>query len=378
MKILVAPDKFKDALAAPAVAEAIAAGIRDALPDAEVDCCPLADGGDGSGPILAHALRATLRRTTVHDPLSRPIQASWWHIAGTNTALIEMAQASGLQRLAESERTAARATSFGTGQLIREAIAAGCARILLCIGGSASVDGGAGCLQALGWTLIDRRGNEITKPASGASLADVERIQPPESPLPSAIEVLCDVDNPLCGPRGAAEVFAAQKGATPPEVAQLSTALTHWAGILRSATGCDVSHLQYGGAAGGLSAALSAACSATLTSGFDKIAALVHLPKKLERCRLCLTGEGRIDSQTAGGKTVAGVARMAMHAAVPVIALAGQVQPDPGQSPQELAKDIGLSAIHLITPAHFWLPEALRDTYTNLRRAASDCVRKID
>ena len=161
MKILVAPDKFKHALAAPAAAEAIAVGVCDALPQAEIDCCPLADGGDGSGPILADGLGARTRHTTVCDPLARRMPALWWHIAGTNTALIEMAQASGLQRLSKSERTAVGSTSFGTGELIRDAIATGCDQVFLCIGGSASVDGGAGCLQALGWTLIDRRGSGI-------------------------------------------------------------------------------------------------------------------------------------------------------------------------------------------------------------------------
>lgn len=374
MKLLICPDKFKDALDAAAAARAIAAGARDVHSDAEIDLCPLADGGEGSGPILASAFAAVRQACPVLDPLGRPRQAAWWREHKSKSAIIEMAEASGLHLLAAHERDAAQTSSFGTGQLIRTAIEAGCQRITLCVGGSATVDGGAGCLQALGWNLIDRNGDALTAAASGADLTNIYRIEPPSQPIDASITILCDVDNPLVGSRGAAPVFAPQKGARREDVEQLAVALEHWASLLEAATGRDVRNLTSAGAAGGLPAGLAAACNATLTSGFGHIAALVKLHDRLARCDLCLTGEGRIDEQTIAGKTVAGVATLARQAGVQVVALVGCVDVAPGGSADRLSRMIGLSEIIPITPSNMTVEDALPQTRALLRAAASKFI----
>lgn len=374
MKLLICPDKFKDALDAPAAADAMAAGARDVQSDAEIDLCPLADGGEGSGPILASALAAVRQTCPVLDPLGRSRQADWWRQPKSKTAIIEMAEASGLHLLAPRERDAAQTSSFGTGQLIRAAIEAGCQRITLCVGGSATVDGGAGCLEALGWNLIDRNGNALTAAASGADLTNICRIEPPSRPIEASITILCDVDNPLLGSRGAAPVFAPQKGARREDVEQLAAALEHWASLLEAATGRDVRNLTSAGAAGGLPAGLAAACNATLRPGFEHIAAMVNLRARMARCDLCLTGEGRIDEQTVAGKTVAGVATLARQAGVPIVALVGCVDVAQGGSADRLSRMIGLSEIIPITPSNMTVEDAMPRTRALLRAAASKFI----
>lgn len=371
MRVLVAPDKFKDALDAPAVARAMADGVHDAHPAAHVDCCPLADGGDGSGPILAATLGASVLRNRVLDPLGRPRGARWWHASAAGTAIVEMAEASGLRLLPRGQRCADRATSFGTGQLIRAAVDAGCQRVLICAGGSASVDGGAGCLQAMGWTMLDADGTPVVAPACGRTLRRIARLEPPARRPPVALEVLCDVDSPLTGPRGAAPLFAPQKGATPAQVADLAGALEHWAHLLERATGIDVRAIPGGGAAGGLPAALHAACGAAILPGFDQIARRVGLSDRLRECDLCLTGEGCIDEQTARGKVVSGVAAMAREAGVPVIAFAGAVRPPEGRTAADLAADLALRSLIPVTPPGMALDRALREAAQLIRAAVA-------
>ncbi len=377
MKILIAPDKFKDALAAADVAAALAAGVRDAHPDADILLCPLADGGEGTGRLLASVLGATERVTVALDPLGRRRDARWWLIPAQQTAIIEMAEASGLALLDASERDALRTSSFGTGLLLHAAHEAGCRRVLLCVGGSATVDGGAGCLQALGWKFVDHSGGTITEPITGGMLSYIGAVQPPATPLAADVEILCDVDNPLLGPRGAAAVFGPQKGASASGVRQLERGLAHWADVLHRCCGTDACALPGGGAAGGLPAGLAAALGARLRPGFDEVARQAGLSDKLRGCDLCLTGEGRIDDQTAGGKVVAGVARLASERRVPLLAFTGAARPRPEQTIEDLARAVGVQRIVVITPPDMLLPEALAATTANLRRAAREALASL-
>ncbi len=370
MRILIAPDKFKDALDAEAVAGAIAAGVRDAQPDAEVIRCPLADGGEGTGRLLATALGARERHATVRDPLGRPREACWWSDPAGHTAIIEMAEASGLALLPAAERNALRTTSWGTGQLLQAASAAGCQRVLLCVGGSATVDGGAGCLQALGWVFTTGAGAVLSEPIAGGDLRRISDLRPPPTMPRLELDMLCDVNNPLLGPRGAAPVFASQKGADEAAVVELERGLTNWADVLERDCGMDVRQVPGGGAAGGLPAGLRAALGARLRPGFEEVADCVGLREKLPGCDLCLTGEGRIDEQSVGGKVVGGVARLAAEQGVPTVALAGDVRLRAGQRVEDLAAALGLREIVVITPPGTPAAEALAATGPNLRGAA--------
>lgn len=377
MKVLIAPDKFKDALDAPGVAAALAAGVRGAWPDGEIVTCPMGDGGEGTGLLLAGALSATEHSITVLDPLERPRPASWWLCPGGRTAIVEMAEASGLALLRVAERDPFRATSYGTGQLLHAALAAGAVRILLCVGGSATVDGGAGCVQALGWQFEARDGSLIPAPVRGGMLGEIRAIRPPPTPPAGvAIDIFCDVDNPLLGPRGAAPVFGPQKGASQAAVHELENGLTHWADVLQGCCGTDVRALPGGGAAGGITAGLVAALNARPRPGFDEVARCLGLREKLAGCDACLTGEGRLDDQTASGKVVAGVARLASAQRVPTLALVGTVRLGANQTMEELAQMLGLAKIVVITPPGTPLSTALADTRNNLQRAAREALRR--
>lgn len=373
MNVLIAPDKFRGALDAADAAAALAAGVYDARPDAEVVTCPLGDGGEGTGGVLAAALGATPHRTAVLDPLGRSRAATWWWCADRRLAVIEMAEASGLVLLRSDERDPLRTTSYGTGQLIVAAVEHGATRVLLAVGGSATVDGGAGCLQALGWRLIDRGDNLLREPIGGGRLTDVARVARGDTPS-VAIDVLCDVDNPLLGPRGAVAVFAPQKGADATAVARLETALEHWARRLAPGAASSRTEQPGAGAAGGLPFGLAALCEARLHRGFDVVAEHVALHDRLAGCDLCLTGEGRIDDQTVGGKTVAGVAALARRRGVPVIAVGGAARLRAGQSLADLAAAVGVDRIVVITPPGLPLDEALAGTAVNLRRAAREIL----
>lgn len=368
MKFLVAPDKFKDALDAASVARALSDGIHAAGLRDEVELCPLADGGEGTGAILARAIGADAMPAQVLDPLARPRTARWWMAADSRTAVIEMAEAAGIGLLAPADRNPLRTTSFGLGQLIHAAVEAGSRRIQVCVGGSATVDGGAGCLQALGWKFLDHDSVPVARPITGGMLMDISRVQPPaEAGLPP-IEVLCDVDNPLVGPRGAAPVFAPQKGARPADIPRLEQGLEHLALMLLAVTHVDARHTPHGGAAGGAPAALHAACSAELCAGAERVARSVNLQDRLAGKDYLLTGEGRADTQTEGGKVVSHAARLAQRTRVPAIAFVGSVED--GVSTAELADRLELSEIVVITPPGTPLAQALASTGQNLTASA--------
>jgi glycerate kinase len=326
MRVLVAPQEFKGTLTAREAAAAIAAGLRRALPDAEIDVLPLADGGPGTVAVLVEAMGGRYIETDVHDPFGRPLRARWGALPG-RTAAIEMAAASGLVLLRPDERDPRRASTHGTGELVRAALDAGSRRIIVGVGGSATNDGGAGMAQALGARLTGAGGRDL--PPGGAALAQLERID--VSALDARlgeteVTVAADVTNPLCGPDGASLVYGAQKGASDAVARELDEALANYARVIERDLGIRVADVPGAGAAGGLAAGLIAFCGATVRPGFDVVAEAVDLRARIAGAGVVVTGEGRLDRQTAFGKTTAGVARLARVAGTPVVAIAGSVE----------------------------------------------------
>lgn len=328
MKVVAAPNAFKGSLSAFEAAAAIAAGVRRARPEADVSELAIADGGDGTAEVLCRAGGGSFREAPALDALQRPVRARFaWLPDGT--AVIDVATASGLARLSSHERRPLEATSYGTGQLLRAALDAGARRVVLGVGGSASVDAGAGVLQALGVRLLDAEGRELSR--GGAALARLARID--ASGLLAAarsvpIDVACDVDSPLLGPQGAARLFGPQKGATPAMVEQLEASLAHFAAVLEHDLGCGVTQIPGGGAAGGIGASLDGVLGARLVSGIDLVLDRLGFERELDGAALCITGEGRLDRQSLRHKGPIGVARRAATRGVPVIAIAGEIPPD--------------------------------------------------
>jgi glycerate kinase len=326
VRLLIAPQEFKGSLSATEAARAMADGLRRALPDAELDLAPMADGGPGTVDALVTAGGGRRLTTAVADPLGRAVDAAWGVLEQGRTAVIEMAAASGLVLLRPEERDARRASTYGTGQLIAAALEAGCRRLIIGLGGSATNDGGAGMAQALGARLTDDGGRDL--PPGGAALARLARID--ASGLDGRLrecQVLgaTDVTNPLCGPHGASAVYGPQKGASPADVEELDAALARYAAVIERDLGKRVSDVPGAGAAGGIGAGLIAFLDAELRSGAELVAEVVGLEKRIAAADLVITGEGRLDAQTAYGKTVATVARLAQGQGRPVVALAGRV-----------------------------------------------------
>jgi glycerate kinase len=319
LTVLIAPDSFKGSLTSVEVARALASGWARARPDDTILLCPLADGGEGTLEAVAAAGGWTWRAATVTDPLGRSIQARWLQSDDGGRAVIEMATASGLSRVKTAERDAIAATSAGTGDLIRAALDAGVRSIVLGIGGSATTDGGAGLLRSLGAVADRDRPN-----------ADLTGLDPRLGGV--ALSVACDVSNPLLGPLGAAAVYGPQKGASSADLAELDGRLAAFADALESAAGTRVRDVPGAGAAGGVGFALLAIgrrfASFALRPGVELVMDATGFDARLVRAGLVITGEGRIDAQTAFGKTASGVARKAQAAAVPCIAVGGGVEPD--------------------------------------------------
>lgn len=326
MRILVAPQELKGTLTGQQAAEAIGRGLHRALPHAEIDLLPLADGGPGTAEALVEATGGRYHESDVHDPLGRPLRARWGALGSGATAVIEMAAASGLVLLRPDERDPRRASTYGTGELVRGVLDAGYRRIVVGAGGSATNDGGAGATQALGARLLDKDGVDLEP--GGAALARLERID--VSALDARLRetdivVATDVTNALCGPDGASMLYGAQKGASDAIVRELDAALAHYAEIVRRDLGVDVADVPGAGAAGGLAAGLIAFCGATVQPGFDVVAEAAGFFERLAHADAVVTAEGRLDRQSAFGKTVAGVANAARATGKPVVAIAGSV-----------------------------------------------------
>lgn len=369
-KVVIAPDSFKESLSATEVAQAIAAGLREIWPDTDIVCIPMADGGEGTVAAVIVATHGKTLPVNATGPLGKPVQAHFGLLPDGATAIVEVASASGLELVPADQRNPLHATSFGTGELIRAALQSGAKRLVIGIGGSATVDGGAGLLQALGAKLLDDAGRDI--PRGGEGLAHLRHID--LSGLDPAlrnctVEVASDVNNPLTGPKGAAAIFGPQKGATPEMVHQLEDGLANLARVISSDvhTGAakDIANTPGAGAAGGIGAALLACLGAHLRPGAQLIAELVHLEDALRGATLVITGEGRIDAQTAHGKTPAGVAQLANKHNIPAIALAGSV----GEGADTL-RDHNILAIFPILPEPCTKEDAYKSAAENLTRTA--------
>jgi glycerate kinase len=324
-RILVCPDSFKGSLRAPEAAEHIAHGIQQVLPEVEVERLPLADGGEGTLEVLLPTLGGEKKGLWVTGPLGDPVWAEYG-VAG-ELALLELAQVAGLTLVPPERRDPTRTTTYGLGELLRAVCREPIAEIWIGLGGSATVDGGAGMAQALGYRLLDGAGDPIGW--GGGELARLQRIESPEQPVWQGKRVrgLCDVQNPLTGPLGAAAVFAPQKGATPSQVQQLEQALQQWAQVVERDLGQAVAGIPGAGAAGGLGAGLVAFLEATLESGIQLLARQLALPERIRRCHLVVTGEGCLDEQSTMGKVVGAVLEQAIQAQKPLLILCGQVTP---------------------------------------------------
>lgn len=378
VKIVIAPDSFKESLSATKVAKAISSGIMRVVPDAEITCIPFADGGEGTVEALITATNGKRVNVRTVDPLGRPIQSFYGILGDGKTAVIEMAAASGLELLAPEERNLLMASTYGTGLLAKAALEAGFSNIILGIGGSATNDGGAGMAQALGFGLHDKNGNPIALGGGFLNeLLSIDRSSVHPLLEKAKITVACDVRNPLLGPSGATRVYGPQKGATAETLQKLENNLTHFSGVLRLAFEKDFAEIPGSGAAGGLGAGLMAFCNADLVPGFKLISDLTNLENHLKNASLVFTGEGRIDAQTTSGKTISGIAQLAKKHAVPVIALAGYVSNDL----QELYQ-MGVTAVFPIANRPLTLAESktraadlLTDTAERIMRTISRFIQ---
>jgi glycerate kinase len=329
VKIVVALDSFKGSLTAVQACDIVAEAIRSTVPGVEVVTKPMADGGEGTASVLMAAAGGRWISRRVMGPLpDMEVEAGFVWMPQNRTALVEMATASGLPLLRPEQRDPLKTTTYGTGQLIQAAIDHGANHILLAIGGSATVDGGVGAAMALGWKFVTKERREIG--FGGGQLRSIERIMPPPHPWKATIEVLCDVDNPLCGAHGAARVYGPQKGATPEMVEQLDVSLAHLARVLKEQLQCDIACLPGAGAAGGLAAGAVAFMNARLVPGIDAIMSQTRLAEAVVGADWVVTGEGSLDEQSLRGKVVSGVTRVGRTAGAKVAVCAGQVRLEPG------------------------------------------------
>jgi len=319
--ILLAPDKFKGSLSAQAVGEAIARGLHQQSLEVSTIIHPLADGGDGSLEVLAQHLQGEWVTTAVTDPLGRPINGSYLRTPAA--AFIEVASASGLVLLTESERNPLLTTTLGTGQLVAHALRHGARHIYLFLGGSATNDAGTGIAVALGWQFLDQAGNRLAP--TGNNLGHIHDLIPgQEFELTQlTFTLLCDVNNPFCGPQGAAYVYAEQKGATPADIQLLDNGLRHFAGVLQEYTGRDIANRPGSGAAGGIAGGLAALLGAEIRSGFQTIAELTGLAAKIAAADLVISGEGRLDGQSLQGKVVGSLAELCQRQGKPLVLCVG-------------------------------------------------------
>ncbi len=367
MRILVAPNAFKEALTASQAAAVITQGLQRSGLACEIDRMPIADGGDDTMDVLV-AQGGQVHEMTVDGPLGEPVQAAWAMLDDGQTAVVEMARASGLKLLDESQRDPLRASTYGTGQLIRAVVEAGATRVIVGVGGSATVDGGAGCVSALGVRLLGEDGRAVAR--GGGQLAQIRRIDSRGliAPLRTGavrVMVACDVDNPTLGPDGAAAVFGPQKGASPAQVDQLEDGLRRFFTLVVDHLDKDVRDLPGGGAAGALSAGLVAFLGAELHSGIDLVLDALDFQRRLDGVDLVITGEGRMDRQTLGGKGPFGLAMAARERGIPTVALVGGI----GDG-EDALMDAGLVAIIPIAPGPLALELALVNAEDLLERAA--------
>ncbi|HKV88403.1 MAG TPA: glycerate kinase [Candidatus Dormibacteraeota bacterium] len=373
MKVVVAPNAFKGTLTAPQAAAAIARGVREVFPDAEVVEVPVADGGDGTTEALVSAHHGEYRSVVVEGPLGEPVTARFGLIDDGGTAVVELAESSGLALLAESRRDPRRASTYGFGQLLSAALNAGVSRVIAGIGGSATNDGGAGMSQALGYLLQDEAGAQLER--GGAALIhligiDVYSVDRRWRSVP--VRVACDVTNPLTGSRGASAVYGPQKGADDAAVRELDAALAHFAEVIERDLGKQVAGLPGAGAAGGTGAGLVAFLDAELVPGAPLVVEAAGLDARLGGAQLVITGEGRVDEQTVFGKAPGEVARRAAEAGVPVLAIAGSRGPG-----WEALSSVGVTSLLTLDEVEPEPASNLRDAERLLYRAAVVACRRL-
>lgn len=368
MKIVIAPQSFKGSLSAQEVAQAIARGIKRVLTDAETIIVPMADGGEGTVEVLTYNTHGQIMTKEVTGPLGEKVTAKWGILGDGVSAVVEMAAASGITLVPPERLNPLVATTYGTGELIRTALDAGCRRLIIGIGGSATNDGGAGMAQALRARLLDDKDEEL--PWGGAALARLNRID--ISGLDRHLaecEVItaCDVTNPLCGEQGASRIYGPQKGATEKMCQQLDEALNNYAEVIKRDLGIDVLDIPGAGAAGGLGAGVVAFLGSKLISGIEIVSEVVGLTDYLKEAALVFTGEGKIDTQTLFGKTIAGVAAKAKTLHIPVVAIAGEVAGD-----YEAIYQHGIDAVLSIAPG----PISLKESVANAERLIADAAER--
>lgn len=363
MKILVAPNAFKEALSAREAGEAIKGGLLRALPNSDITVLPIADGGDGTIEVLVEATNGRFIKKEVTGPLGERITAEFGILGDGKTAIIEMARSSGLALVPKDKRNPAITTTYGVGELIREALDRGVKRVLVGIGGSATNDGGAGMAQALGARLLDKEGKEL--PFGGLALKELVKIDMTNfHPLAKECEVIvmADVKNPLCGPEGASYVYGPQKGGTKELIEKLDKALFNFAQIVKRDLGKDILNLPGAGAAGGLGGGLVAFLDAQLKPGIEVVLETLNIEEKLKGVDLVISGEGKIDGQTIFGKGPAGIAKKAKERSIPVILLGGAVDEDA----EILIREGLVDALFSITRGPITLEESIKHTREQL------------
>lgn len=372
-KIVVAFDSFKGSLSSAEAAEAFIAGVKSVDPAAECRVVSIADGGEGMAEAIVEGVGGAMTTAMAHDPIGREIKARYGVINEGATAIIPISSASGITLLTPEERNPLYATTYGTGELMLDALKRGCSKIIVGLGGSATNDGGSGLLRALGYKFLDADGVELTDTID--ILERVDRVIPPEnSPLKGVeISVAVDVDNPLCGERGATYIYGAQKGASKDMIVRLDTAMRHYASVVAKWRGEDISSEAGMGAAGGAGYAFGAVLDVMPTSGIELVLSVVDFDNVVADASLVVTGEGRIDRQTVMGKAPAGVLRHAKRAGVPCIAVGGGVQ-----WCDELQKS-DFDAIYAATPEGMPMAEAMKKEVAtlNLRNVATSIIKEF-
>ncbi len=362
MKIVIAPDSYKESLSATEVAQAIEKGFREIFPQAQFVSVPVADGGEGTVEAMIAATQGRAVMSTVTGPLGDPVQAQWGISGDGGTAFIEMAAASGLALVPPERRNPLITTSYGTGELILQALESGVKSIIIGIGGSATNDGGAGMVQALGAKLCDANGSPIG--FGGGSLMSLNHIDISglDARLQACtIRVACDVTNPLTGPSGASCIFGPQKGATAAMIAELDRNLAHYAEVIKKSLRVDVKEVPGSGAAGGMGGALMAFLGAELRSGIEIVTQALNLEEHIHDCTLVVTGEGRLDSQSIHGKVPVGVASVAKKYHKPVIGIAGSLTRDVG-----IVHQYGIDSVFSVLNRIGSLEEAFREAADNI------------
>lgn len=371
MKIIIAPDSFKGSLASHQVCAAIEKGIKKADPSIDIISIPMADGGEGTVDALMDSLGGYKVVVEVKDPLFRKIKAQYGLTDEGKTAVIEMASASGLALLSNSERNPMKTTTYGTGELIRDALERGCRSFIIGIGGSATNDGGVGMAAALGARFYDRDGNAIE--LTGGGLLKLDSIDLSEMDPrvgESRFRVFCDVDNPLYGPQGAAYVYGKQKGADAAMTEKLDMGLRRLSEIIQRDLNKNVAHIPGAGAAGGLGAGLMAFLDAKLEKGIDLLMETIGFEERIKGADLIITGEGRMDHQTKYGKTISGIIKAAQKQGIPVVGICGSI----GEGVEELYSE-GLNSVFSIVNRPMSLQKSMEETSELLASTAENVIR---